>query len=74
MRRLHNFEPRFPSNRLRPLTGVAAASAGVRAQQVLEPSGAFRVVGLPMWPSIGALPNATLVINSSEVFYHDNSE
>jgi hypothetical protein len=39
---------------------MASAADGVDTPAALQPSDTFRVVGLPLWPSVGGNPNATV--------------
>jgi hypothetical protein len=46
---------------------MASAAAGVTTPAALQPSDTFRVVGLPLWPSVGGNPNATVGSLTCEV-------
>jgi hypothetical protein len=42
------------------VTGIASAAAGIATPASLQANDTYRVVGLPLWPSVGGNPNATV--------------
>eukprot|EP00208_Stichococcus_sp_RCC1054_P001625 CAMPEP_0206147012 /NCGR_PEP_ID=MMETSP1473-20131121/32126_1 /ASSEMBLY_ACC=CAM_ASM_001109 /TAXON_ID=1461547 /ORGANISM="Stichococcus sp, Strain RCC1054" /LENGTH=1059 /DNA_ID=CAMNT_0053543779 /DNA_START=733 /DNA_END=3909 /DNA_ORIENTATION=+ len=54
------------------IRGLPTMSAGVADVNATDDRYAYRVVALPFWPSVGALPGAQLTINSSTVYLRDN--